>query len=69
MRKQIKVVPNSKNSGVAEKDGVLIVRVKEPAEKNRANAAVIKLLSKHFNSSVRIVSGFSSRKKAVEIED
>ena len=47
------------------------VWVKAPAEKGKANKALIKALSKHFNispSSISILSGFKSRKKVVEIE-
>lgn len=73
MEKIIKVIPNSKNPGViedTEKDGMVVVRVKEPAEKGKANKAVIKLLSKYFkvsNACVKIVSGAKSRKKIIEI--
>lgn len=69
MRKHIRVVPSSKNDEIIEKNNELIVHVKEKAEKNKANISVMKLLSKYFNSNVRIVSGFSSRKKIVEIKD
>ncbi len=65
MRLSIKVVPNSKKDEIIE-GNPFVVKVKESAEKNKANIAVIKLLSKHFKSRARIVSGFTSRKKIVE---
>ena len=71
MVKQIKVVPNSsKNQVIESKDSeLLIVRIREKPEKNKANQAIVKLLEKHFNKKVRIISGFKSRKKQVEIID
>ena len=68
MRIKIKVIPNSNRDSIEEGDP-LIVRVKEPAVKGKANKAVIKLLSKHFNSQVRIVSGAKSKEKWIEVED
>lgn len=52
-------------------EGVFVVWVKEPAEKGKANAAVIKAIAKHFKvpqGKVRIVIGLASRQKVVIIE-
>lgn len=69
MRKiEIKVIPNSNVEEIVESEP-LIVRIKEPPIKNKANKAVIKVLSKYFNANVRIVSGAKSRRKIVEIEE
>jgi len=68
MRVSITVTPNSREEKVEEQeDGSYLVRVKAPAERGKANAAVVKLLSRYFNSEVRIVSGFTSRYKTVEV--
>jgi len=64
----IKVVPNSDVEEIIAAEP-LVIRVKEPATKGKANRAVIKLLSKYFNANVRIVSGAKSRRKIVEIEE
>ena len=51
-------------------DGTLIVRVTEPAEGGRANAAAIKMLAKHFHvlqRDIAIVRGHASRNKLLEI--
>ena len=64
---EIKVIPNSTEEAVVEAEP-LIVRVKEPPTKGKANKAVVKLLSEYFNARVRIVSGAKSRRKIVEIE-
>lgn len=48
----------------------LKVRVTAPPEDGKANKALIKLLSDHFNlpkSCIRLVSGDTSRKKMIEI--
>jgi len=65
---EIKVVPNSNVEEIIAAEP-LIIRVKEPPTKGKANKAVIKLLSKYFNANVRIVSGAKSRRKIVEIEE
>jgi len=65
---EIKVIPNSNVDAVVEAEP-LIVRVKEPPTKGKANKAVVKLLSEYFNARVRIVSGTKSRRKIVEIEE
>lgn len=65
---EIKVIPNSNAEEIIEAEP-LTIRVKEPPTKGRANKAVIKLLSRHFNANVRIVSGTKSRRKIVEIEE
>jgi len=67
-RIEIKVIPNSDVEEILETEP-LIVRVKEPPTKGKANKAVIKLLSRYINANVRIVSGTKSRRKTVEIED
>ncbi len=72
MKIKIKVKPRSKESKVVEADDFLKVFVKSPPEGGKANEEVIELISKYFGvkkSSIRIVSGFKSREKIVEIED
>jgi uncharacterized protein (TIGR00251 family) len=69
MRKDIRVRPGSGRDGISMHDGVLVVQTKAPAEGNRANISVIKMLTRHFGRDVRIVSGHRSRKKVVEIRD
>ncbi|MDI6704253.1 MAG: DUF167 domain-containing protein [bacterium] len=64
---RIKVIPNSKREEISEGDP-LIVRVKAPPEKNKANKAVVKILSKHFKAKISIISGKMRREKIVEID-
>ena len=71
MRIRVRVVPRAKKSGVEPlPDGGLRVRVVQPAEGGRANAAVIKALAEHFGvpqRAVTILQGMTSRSKLIEI--
>lgn len=70
MKIRVKVKPNSRTEEVIQEGDDLTVRVKEPPKEGKANEAVIKLLAEHFGvpkSQVRILSGFKSKNKVVEI--
>jgi len=69
MKQKIKVIPNSKQEKIFIKDGILVVKIKEKLEKGKANAAVIKVLENYFNKKIRIVSGFTSKNKVIELAD
>jgi len=45
-----------------------LVRVKAPRKKGKANAAVLRLLQRHFGGRARIVRGFTVTRKVIEIE-
>lgn len=69
MRVSVTVRPSSKDEAIEkQEDGTYLVKVKARAERGRANAAVVKFLSKYFNANVHMVSGFTSRHKIVEFE-
>lgn len=71
MRVQVRVTPRAKRAGIARaEDGTLLVRVREPAEGGRANTAVVAAVAAHFGipkQVVRIVHGFTSRRKLIEL--
>ncbi|MEM2954768.1 MAG: DUF167 domain-containing protein [Candidatus Nanoarchaeia archaeon] len=68
MRVLVKVIPNSKKNEVIQKNSnELIVKVKSPPEKGKANKELIKLLSNYFNKNVALVSGETSKYKIIEI--
>ena len=70
MRVQVKVKPNSKSEEVSREGDSFMVKVREPPREGRANQAVIKLLAEHFGvpkSQVRILSGFRSKNKVIEV--
>ena len=70
MKIQVKVKPNSKTEEVSQEGNSFIIKVKEPPKEGKANQAVIKLLAGHFGvpqSRVRILSGFKSKNKIIEV--
>ena len=64
---QIKVKPNSREEKIEISEEGLLVFLKAPLEKGKANRALVKFLSKVFGSA-EIVSGETSRKKFVEVQ-
>jgi len=68
MKLKIKVKTNAKKNEILDKVGYYLVSVKEKAENNKANLAVIKLLSRYFKKRVRIVKGLKSKQKIIEIK-
>ena len=72
MKIQVTVKPNSKTEEVSQEGDGFTVKVKEPPKEGKANQAVIKLLAGHFGisqSQVRILSGFKSKNKVIEIAE
>jgi uncharacterized protein len=70
MQLRIKVVPGARNEGLEWLGDLLKVKVRAAPEKGRANAAVETLLAQRLAlppSSVRIVAGFGSPLKTVDI--
>ena len=70
MRINVRIKPRSSRSRVEKKDDAYIVYVTEPPVDNRANRALIELLSEHFDrpkSGIRIISGLKSKNKVVEL--
>ncbi|RJQ17188.1 DUF167 domain-containing protein [Candidatus Woesearchaeota archaeon] len=66
----VQVKPNSRTSGITffdEQKRIIHVQLKEKAEDNKANIALVKLLSRHFKQQVKIKSGCSSKEKLVTI--
>jgi uncharacterized protein (TIGR00251 family) len=72
MKIQVKVKPNAKTEELSQEGDSFIIKVKDPPREGKANRAVIKLLAEHFGvpqSQVRILSGFRSRNKVIEVAD
>ena len=69
VRINVKAKPNSREAGIEEiQPGEFVVSVKEPPVQGRANAAIIKALQEYFHTSnIRIVSGYTSRNKVIEV--
>jgi len=66
---KIKAKPSSKKQSIKRKEDFYLVKLKSAPENNKANLELIKLLKKHFKKDVKIKSGFTSRRKIVEIID
>jgi len=71
MRINVKAKPGAREDKVEKIDELnFVISVKEPPMRGRANKAIVKLLAEYFNvsaSSVRIVSGYTSPQKIVDI--
>lgn len=62
----VRVKPNAEKDGVLSWDGaVLRVAVAAPADKGKANARLVKFLSKELGCQVRIKSGFAGKEKVL----
>jgi len=65
----VDVKPGAKENRIERiGEGWYIVSVRAPRKKGKANVEIIKLLQKHFGGRARIVQGFRSTRKIVEIE-
>ena len=71
MKIEVKVQPNSGRQEIQKSiDGKISkVFLKKPAEDGKANAELEKFLTKSFGRRARIVSGFTSRNKVLEVEN
>lgn len=69
----VTVKPKAKEEAVEKIDDAHFkVSVKEPPLQNKANFAVLEALARYFHvplSSVRIISGRTSKKKIIEISE
>jgi uncharacterized protein len=71
---KVKVSPGCKKDEIVKKkkDDEFEVRVKEKAEKGRANRAVIKVLADYFKIDelkIKLIKGFKERNKIFEIKE
>jgi uncharacterized protein (TIGR00251 family) len=66
------VIPNaSKTAIVSNTDGMLVVKIQQPAQDGKANDGLLRLIAKEFKvakSRVKIVHGHRSREKILEID-
>ncbi len=70
MRITVDVKADSREDSVEDLgEGHFLVRVKAPRRKGKANIAVLKVLRRHFGRHAVILSGHTSRRKIVEIEE
>lgn len=71
MKIEIRVKPAAKKTEVEKQaDGTYLVKVKEPADKGKANQAVIEVIAEYFavpKQNVTIICGQTSRHKIVNL--
>ena len=66
----VDVKPGQREESITEiGENHLLVQVKAPASKGKANKAVIKLLKNHFGKQVFLTSGHTSSRKIFEVEE
>ncbi len=65
---KLKAVPNSKSFSISKKGDLVIVHLKNPADKNKANLELIKKFESLFERSVVLVAGQKSPKKVLRID-
>lgn len=72
MKISVRVKPNAREERIGKTGDMFTVYVKEPPKENKANRALIRLLSEYFNtpkSNICILKGLRSRQKVIEIRD
>ena len=71
MKINVKAKPSAREEKVEKVDeNNFVVSVKEPPEKGKANEAIRNALAVYFKTAsarVKIISGYSSRQKIIEI--
>ncbi len=68
---QIKVIPHAKKEKIEKFGDGLKVWLKAPAQKGKANKALLLLLAKYFNvpkDCLKIISGLNKPNKIIKIE-
>ena len=69
MRIRVAVKPNARENRVERVgEDEYVVSVKAAPKRGRGNAVLLKVLSKHFGGQARILTGFTSRHKVIEVE-
>ena len=70
-RIEVRVQPGARRNEVTNRAGEVRVRVTAPAERGKANEAVVALLAERLGlpkSALRVMRGASSRRKTIEID-
>lgn len=70
MRVKVRLHPDSTQEKIIKLEpGFYVVWLKEPAFDDKANIALVKMLKNYFRREVKIVHGFKTRLKLVDIAD
>lgn len=68
MHYKLKVRANSKHDNIEFDGKEYKVSIKEKPIEGKANLAIVKLFKKQLNKRIRIVKGFSSSEKIIEVD-
>jgi len=67
---EVKVKPNSKKQEIEKiSNNKYVVSLKKPAEDNKANIELIKLMKKHTGKNIKIIKGLKSKNKIIEVKN
>lgn len=69
MKISVFVKTNAKENKIEKNNDSLKVWLKSLPVENKANEELVKLLKKNYKADVKILKGFSSKNKLVEIDD
>jgi len=70
MKIYLNVQPNSGREEIIKiAEDKYKIFLKKPAEKNKANLELLKILKKHFGAGVKLISGKTSKKKIIEVKN
>lgn len=71
MKISVLVKPNARQNKVEQSETGYLIWTQAPPTENKANKAVIELLSEYFNipkSKISIVSGLKSKRKIIDLK-
>lgn len=67
---EVKVFPKSGRQDIKKiSDCKYSIYLKKPAENNKANLELLKIMKKYFKKDLRIKSGLISRNKIIEVKN
>jgi len=66
---EVKIKPNSPEFRIERKNDQILIQCRSPPENNKANKEIIKELTKLTKRKVKILRGFTSKKKSVLINN
>lgn len=69
MKIEVRVFPKSGREEIVQSGEKYKVYLKKAAEDRKANMELVKFMKKYFGKPVKIVRGFTSRDKVLEVDD
>lgn len=64
---KLKVKTNQRETKIlSQKDDEIILAVKSPPEKNKANLEIIRFFSRELKTKIKIIAGLKSKNKVID---